>query len=135
MSPDGRTLYHNDNTQGRIYAFDYAHDGLTGKSLFAETPALGPTGRAWIQPGVLHVGIFNGWGVARFSPDGERLEPIRMPVQTVTGAAFGGENLRYLYCTTAWLGNAGKRTGQPGLGGHYRGRVETPGLPQALARL
>jgi sugar lactone lactonase YvrE len=79
--------------------------------------------------------MFNGWGVARFDPDGVRLEPIRFPAQTVTKAAFAGDDLRDLYCTTAWLGNADKRTDQPGLGGLYRVRVETPGLPQALARL
>jgi sugar lactone lactonase YvrE len=85
--------------------------------------------------GVLHVGLFNGWGVARFSPEGERIGTIRLPVQTVTKAAFGGEDLRDLYCTTAWLGNADKRADQPTLGGLYRLRVETPGLPQNLIRL
>ena len=53
-----------------------------------------------------------------------------MPVQTVTKAAFGGEDLRDLYMTTAWLGNADKRADQPTLGGLYCVRVETPGLPQ-----
>jgi sugar lactone lactonase YvrE len=84
---------------------------------------------------VLHVGLFNGWGVARFSPEGERIGTIRLPVQTVTKAAFGGEDLRDLYCTTAWLGNPDKRRDQPTLGGLYRVRVETPGLPQNLIRL
>ena len=46
--------------------------------------------------GVLHVGLFNGWGVAQFSPEGERIGKIDMPVQTVTKAAFGGEDLRDL---------------------------------------
>lgn len=135
MSPDGGTLYHNDTTEGRIYAFDHADGALTGKRLFAETPGVGADGPSVDAAGVVHVGLFNGWGVARFSPAGERLEPIRMPVQTVTKAAFAGDDLRDLYCTTAWLGNADKRQAQPGLGGLYRVRVATPGLPQALARI
>ncbi|WP_426022421.1 SMP-30/gluconolactonase/LRE family protein [Brevundimonas sp. PWP3-1b1] len=133
MSPDGRILYHNDTTQGRIYAFDHADGVLTGKRLFAQTPGVGADGPSVDSSGVLHVGLFNGWGVARFSASGEPLEPIRLPVQTVTKAAFAGDDLCDLYCTTAWLGNADKRSSQPGLGGLYRVRVTTPGLPQALA--
>ena len=35
---------------------------------------------------------------------------VRRPdtIQTVTKAAFGGHDLRDLYMTTAWLGNADK---------------------------
>lgn len=53
----------------------------------------------------------------------------------MTKAAFGGSDLRDLYCTTAWLGNADRRAEQPTLGGLYRVRVETPGLPQHQIRL
>jgi sugar lactone lactonase YvrE len=53
----------------------------------------------------------------------------------VTKAAFGGNDLRDLYCTTAWLNNADKRAAQPALGGLFRVRVETPGLPQHRVRL
>ena len=65
-----------------------------------------------------------------FAPSGQRIGKIALPVQTVTKAAFGGADLLDLYCTTAWLGNADKRGEQPTLGGLYRVRVETPGLPQ-----
>lgn len=135
MSPDCRTLYHNDTTEGRIYAFDHEGGVLSGKRVFAGTPGVGADGPSVDAAGVVHVGMFNGWGVARFGPDGARLAPILFPVQTVTKAAFAGADLRDLYCTTAWLGNADKRIDQPALGGLYRVRVETPGLPQALARV
>ena len=84
--------------------------------------------------GVVHVGLFNGGGVARFSPTGESLEMIRLPVVTCTKSAFGGDDLRDLYCTTAWLNNADKRAEQPTLGGLYRVRVDRPGQPQTLFR-
>lgn len=135
LSPDGRTMYHHDTTERRIYAFDHADGFLTNKRLFAITTDGFADGPSVDADGVLHVGLFNGWGVARFSPAGERIGTIRLPVQTVTKAAFGGSDLRDLYCTTAWLGNADKRAEQPALGGLYRVRVETPGLPQALIRL
>lgn len=135
LSPEGRTLYHNDTLRRRIHAFDHAAGDLTGKRLFAEVEGGYPDGLAIDSAGVLHVGLFNGGAVARFSPDGERLADIPFPVMTVTKAAFGGEDLRTLYCTTAWLGNADHRVEQPTLGGLFRVRVETPGLPPTLARL
>lgn len=134
LSPDGRTMYHHDTTERRIYAFDHADGFLTNKRLFAVTEDGFADGPSVDAAGVLHVGLFNGWGVARFSPAGERIGTIRLPVQTATKAAFGGSDRRDLYCTTAWLGNADKRAEQPTLGGLYRVRVETPGLPQALIR-
>jgi len=135
MSPDGRTLYHNDTTERRIYAFDHDDGRLSNKRLFAETEDGFADGPSVDSAGVVHVGLFNGSGVARFSPEGERIGTIRFPVVTVTKAAFGGDDLRTLYCTTAWLGNADRREAQPTLGGLYRVRVETPGLPPALVKL
>ncbi len=135
LSPDGRTLYHHDTVGRRIFAFDHCDGALTNKRLFAETPDGFCDGPSVDAEGVLHVGLFNGWGIARFSPAGERIDTIRFPVQTVTKAAFCGEDLRDLYCTTAWLGNGDKREAQPTLGGLYRLRSETPGLPQNLVRL
>lgn len=135
LCPQARTLYHHDTLDRRIYAFDHRDGVLSRKRLFAETPDGYADGPSVDSAGVLHVGLFNGWGVARFSPSGERLGTIRLPVQTVTKAAFGGDDLCDLYCTTAWLGNADRRSEQPALGGLFRLRVDTPGLPQNLIRL
>lgn len=135
MSPDGRTLYHHETIDRRIFAFDHADGVLTNKRLFAETEDGYADGPSVDSAGVLHVGLFNGWGVARFSPEGERIGTIRFPVETVTKATFGGDDLCDLYCTTAWLKNADKRAAQPTLGGLFRVRVETPGLPQHRVRL
>ena len=135
LSPDGRTLYHHDTLEKTVLAFDHDDGALSNRRVFAVTEDGFADGPSMDADGVLHVGLFNGWGLARFSPEGERIGTIRLPVQTVTKAAFGGEDLRDLYCTTAWLGNADKRADQPTLGGLYRLRVETPGLPQNLIRL
>ena len=135
LSPDGRTLYHHDTLARTILAFDH-HDGvLSNRRVFAKTDDGYADGPSMDAQGVLHVGLFNGWGVARFSPEGERIGTIRAPVQTVTKAAFGGPDLRDLYMTTAWLGNADKRAEQPTLGGLYRVSVDTPGLPQHRIKL
>lgn len=135
MSPDGRVLYHNDTTEGRVYAFDHENGRIGNKRLFAETPGFGADGPSVDEAGVVHVGLFNGGGVARFAPDGTRLDTLALPVCTVTKAAFGGADRRDLWCTTAWLANAHRRAEQPGLGGLYRLRVDTPGLRHNLVRL
>lgn len=135
LSPDGKTLYHHDTLDKAIYAFDHADGAISNKRLFANTHDGYSDGPSVDSAGVLHVGLFNGWGVAQFAPDGERIGTIRAPVQTVTKAAFAGDDLRDLYMTTAWLGNADKRAEQPTLGGLYRLRVETPGQPQSVIRL
>lgn len=135
LSPDGRTLYHHDTTEKLIYAFDHDDGELSNKRLFAVTEDGYADGPTMDEAGVLHVGLFNGWGVAQFAPDGTRIGKIELPVQTVTKAAFGGDDLMTLFCTTAWLGNADKREAQPTLGGLYAVRVETPGLPQARVKL
>ncbi|MBU1346445.1 MAG: SMP-30/gluconolactonase/LRE family protein [Alphaproteobacteria bacterium] len=134
LSPDGRTLYHNDTIEKRIYAFDHVDGVITNKRLFAETTDGYADGPSVDADGVVHVGLFNGWGVARFSPQGERIGKIDMPVMTVTKAAFGGDDLKSLYCTTGWLNNADKRGEQPALGGLYRVALDRPGLPQNLFR-
>lgn len=136
LSPDGRTLYHHDTLDRSIYAFDHQDGRLSNKRLFARTSAGGADGPSMDSAGVLHVGVFGGWQVARFSPDGRELDPIRLPVSNVTKAAFGGDDLRDLYCTTAWLhlDEAG-RAAQPHAGGLFRVRVDTPGMPQNKVRL
>jgi sugar lactone lactonase YvrE len=135
LSPDGRTLYHNDTVNRRIHAFDHRDGRLANKRLFAETPDGFADGLSVDSDGVVHVGLFNGSGVAKFAASGERIGTIRFPVATVTKGAFGGDDLRTLFCTTAWLGQAEDiRTAQPTLGGLYAVPVETPGLAQALYR-
>jgi len=135
LSPDGRTLYHHDTLTRTILAFDHDAGMLSNRRVFAVTEDGHPDGPSMGADGVLHVGLFNGWGVARYAPDGEHIGTIRLPVQTVTKAAFGGDDLCDLYCTTAWLGNADKRGEQPTLGGLYRVRVDRPGLPPSRVRL
>lgn len=135
MCPAGHTLYHHDTLGRRIFAFDHKGGVLSNKRVFAETPDGFADGPAVDAEGVLHVGLFNGWGIARFAPSGARIGTIRFPVQTVTKGAFAGDDLRDLYCTTAWFNNADKKAEQPGLGGLFEVRVETPGLPQHRVRL
>jgi D-xylonolactonase len=138
-SPDGRTLYHIETRDRIVYAFDLAEDGgLSNKrELFRITrPNAHPDGPCVDAEGCLWISLFGGWGVERYSPAGELIGRIELPVPNVTKAAFGGDDLRTLYLTTAWLGmTPEQRAAAPLSGALFAVRVETPGLPQNFVKL
>ena len=132
MSPDGRILYHVD-TQGKcLYAFDIDGQGvLSGKRRFVTwaEPDVYPDGPAVDSAGNVWVAMFGGWGVRCYSPRGELLRVIDVPVAQCTKAAFGGADLRTLYITTASVGlTPAQRLQQPLAGGLFRTRIEISGL-------
>jgi sugar lactone lactonase YvrE len=132
-SPDGRTLYHIDTLRRTIYAFDLETDGsLAARRIFArvaESDAY-PDGPAVDAAGCVWVGLYGGWGVNRYSPEGKLLDKLPLPVANCTKPAFGGDDLRTLYITTAWKGLTEEhRAQQPLAGGLFAVRVATPGLP------
>lgn len=135
MSPDGATLYHHDTADRTIYAYDHCNGRLHNRRVLA-VPLRGyPDGPAVDAHGTLWVGLFHGHGIARFGPDGVELETMPFPVPTVTKVAFGGEDLRTVYATTAWMGlDREARAASPSAGGLYSFRVDTPGLPGGRIR-
>jgi sugar lactone lactonase YvrE len=135
-SPDGRTLYHTDTLKKVIYAFDKSSDGVLSKRrTFAQIGAGDghPDGPITDSTGDIWSGLYGGWGVNRYTPDGRKVDKIAMPVANVTKAAFGGTDLRTLYMTTAWKGlPAAERAKQPLAGGLFRVRVDVAGRPQGI---
>jgi sugar lactone lactonase YvrE len=133
-SPDGHTLYHTDTMAGIIYAFDRTRAGtLSNKRVFVRLPAASghPDGPIVDVEGCLWTGVFGGWGLQRYSPGGELLQTIRLPCANVTKAAFGGDDLRTLYITSAWVAlDAEQRKQQPLAGGLFKAHVDVPGPPQ-----
>jgi sugar lactone lactonase YvrE len=135
-SPDNRTLYHTDTLKKVIYAFDRAVDGtLSNRRIFTRIGEGDghPDGPITDSQGYVWSGLYGGWGVNRYSPDGKKVAKLAMPVANVTKAAFGGKDLRTLYITTAWKGlSDAERKEQPTAGGLFRVRVDVPGLPQGI---
>jgi sugar lactone lactonase YvrE len=135
-SPDGRVLYHTDTLAGIIYAFDRTRAGvLSNKRVFARFgPGEGfPDGPVVDAEGCVWTGLFGGWGLQRLSPQGEKLTTLRLPCSAVTKAAFGGDDLRTLYITTAHVAlDAEQRRQQPLAGGLFRASIDVPGLPQGV---
>lgn len=135
-SLDNRTLYHTDTLKKIIYAFDRAADGaLSNRRVFARIGAGDghPDGPVTDSQGHIWSGLFGGWGLNRYSPDGRQVSKLAMPVANVTKAAFGGKDLRTLYITTAWKGlSEQERRQQPNAGGLFRVRIDVAGLPQGI---
>jgi sugar lactone lactonase YvrE len=132
LSPDGRLLYYVDTRAGIIRAADVAEDGSLGASrpFVRIDPAHGhPDGPSVDSEGCLWIALFGGWEAWRFSPAGERIARIRFPVANITKLAFGGEDLRTAYATTARLHlKAEDLEAQPQAGDLFEFRVDVPGV-------
>ncbi len=133
-SPDGTTFYLTDSPQRTIYA--YSFDGDSGQ-IRDRTPliqldddSVEPDGLAVDSDGNIWTALWDGWCVACFSPQGEPLGRVALPVHRPTCPTFGGSNLQTLYVTTASVGLSQQEIQQ----GFYAGDLfaidlPLPGLP------
>ena len=129
FSPSGDTMYHNDSARQVTYAFDMESAGnAANRRTFLQFGAGDgyPDGMTVDSEGYLWIAFWGGWCLRRYSPDGEWVETIKMPVQRPTSCAFGGRDLDRLYVTSASIGlddDALKM--QPNAGGLF---MFTPGV-------
>lgn len=129
FSRDGRTMYHTDSALQLVYAFDLDEDGTAS----ARRPFLRfgadegyPDGMTVDAEDCLWIAFWDGWCVRRFSPSGERLEEIGVPVQRPTSCAFGGPELDRLFVTSASRGLSPEELAmQPDAGGLF---MTVPGV-------
>jgi sugar lactone lactonase YvrE len=105
-SPDDRTFYFCDTGARTVFAYDY--DLATGAATnrrpliaFAAEEEGKPDGLAVDAEGHLWIALWDGWGVARYAPDGRRVGFVSLPVPRPTSVAFGGGDLRTLFITSA----------------------------------
>ncbi|MBE9155439.1 SMP-30/gluconolactonase/LRE family protein [Nodosilinea sp. LEGE 06152] len=133
-SPDGGTFYLTDSPQRKIFA--YRFDGETGEisdctvAVDLGDEPVEPDGLTIDSEGNIWTALWDGWCVACFSPTGEALGRIKLPVQRPTCPTFGGPDLSTIYVTTASVGLSQKEIQQ----GFYSGDVfaiaaPAPGLP------
>lgn len=106
FSPDGKTMYHSDsNARVRtVWACDY--DGQTGTPgdlrIFRDTRDLPgrPDGGTVDADGCYWQAGIEGWQLYRYSPEGEVILTVDMPVEKPSKPMFGGAGLDVLYVTS-----------------------------------
>lgn len=138
VSPDGRLLYFVDTLSRTIEVADIVGDGaLSERRPFARIdPKDGhPDGPSMDSNGYLWISLYGGWEAHRYTPSGELVERVRFPVANITKAAFGGEDLRIAYATTArQMLKPEEIEVQPQIGDLFEFRVDVPGVPCPLVR-
>ena len=129
FSPSGDLMYHNDSGRRVTYAFDLDEAGnATNRHVFAtygEDEGY-PDGMTVDAEACLWIAFWDGGCVRRYSPAGECLRTIAVPVTRPTSCAFGGPDLDRLYITSASIGlDAAARAVQPQAGGLF---MTSPGV-------
>jgi sugar lactone lactonase YvrE len=135
FSPSGQLMYHNDSARQVTYLFDLDGAGAATNRRtflqFGEGDGF-PDGMTVDCEGCLWIAFWDGGCVRRFSPDGEWLQTVEMPVSRPTSCAFGGRDLDRLYVTSARIGlDETALAMQPKAGGLF---MLTPGV-QGLAEV
>lgn len=135
FAPDGRRLFHNDSVNKQVFVFDLDASGISNKRVFAELGADHghPDGMTVDAQGCLWICEYAGWGISRFSPEGEFMSKLALPVANVTSCTFGGDKLDTLYITSAAKGlTAAELAEQPLAGSIFSATVGATGIKGSL---
>ena len=136
FSPDGRLMYHNDSTRQVTYVFDLDDGGEAyDRRVFAQHEEGGgyPDGMTVDAEGCLWIAFWDGWCLRRFSPSGELIGTLELPVQRPTSCAFGGPGLDQLFITSARVGlEEAALSTQPFAGGLLVAKPGATGLSEPL---
>jgi sugar lactone lactonase YvrE len=103
-SPDGAVMYLSDSGTARVDAFDFdgALGALSGRRtlIHIDQAGMAPDGLTVDDQGDLWVGLYGGWAVNRYGPDGTLRATVDIPVAQATSCAFGGGDRNILFVTT-----------------------------------
>lgn len=127
FSPDQKIMYHSDTTSHRIdrYGFNVDTGELSAPQRFqqfstdksASDYGGRPDGAAVDSEGAYWCAMVEGSRLLRFSPDGQLLQEVTLPVRSPTMMAFGGDDLRTLYITSIGKGRPAQEREQYPLNG------------------
>lgn len=132
---DHKTMYYIDTTPKVITAFDYdkATGNISNGRIVVKVPDdMGsPDGMAIDSKGQLWVAHWGYGAVVCWCPKtGEKMTEISVPASQVTACAFGGEDFKTLYITTARNNlSAEQLQKEPFAGGLFLAQTDVVGLP------
>ena len=144
-SPDGKTVYWADTVDHNIRTWRCDAEGnVSGAPHLLRQfppkpdgwepgmPGYGgrPDGAAMDTLGKHCAAMYEGARLLKFSPAGELLEEIPMPVECPTMPCFGGDDMCTLYVTSARIRRPeAELQAKPQSGCVFFARVDVPGLP------
>jgi xylono-1,5-lactonase len=139
VSPDGRTLYLVDTFRRRIDKAEIRGDGSLGERrpfVTIEQGAGFPDGPTVDSEGAVWIGLYSGWSARRYSAAGELISTVQIPAANVTKLAFGGDDLRTVFATTARQGLSDEQKQKQPLAGHlFQFECDVAGLQCPAVRL
>lgn len=104
FTPDGGYVSHIDTPTRCVRRFRVADDGsLVDPVVLFDIPeeAGDPDGMTGDADGCFWIALYGGGAVHQYSPEGELLTVVRVPVSQPTACHFGGPDLNELYITTS----------------------------------
>jgi xylono-1,5-lactonase len=134
FSPDGRTIYCVDSYGRVVHQCDVGPAGdLSNQRIFKRFEAGWgyPDGLTCDLDGCVWIAHWGAWRVSRFSPGGELLDVIQMPVAQPTSCTFGGADLKRLFITSASTGIPESAAGGDLAGAVFAVDLDVGGLPAA----
>jgi D-xylonolactonase len=138
VSPDGRTLYLVDTFRRRIEQAEIRDDGSLGERrpfVTIEQGAGFPDGPTVDSEGAVWIGLYSGWSARRYSAAGELIATVKFPAANVTKLAFGGDDLRTVFATTARQGLSDEQKQKQPLAGHlFQFECDVAGVTCPFAR-
>jgi len=139
FSPDGRRLYHADTPRYEIYTYDYdpASGKATNRQIFARLDPQKdkgrPDGAAVDIQGCYWVALYEGGRVQRYAPDGKLMAQYSVPAKCPTMVAFGGADMKTVYCTSASIDRPAEELAlYPFSGALFSMRSDVAGLARPL---
>ena len=142
FAPEQHAMYHADTTAHRVdrYNFDAETGMVSHREPFhqfssdkANNYGGRPDGAAVDSEGAYWCAMFEGGRLLRFSPQGELLCEVALPLRCPTMIAFGGDDLRTLYVTSASHGRpAAEREQYPLTGCVLSLRLEVAGREEPM---
>lgn len=139
-APDGKTMYYIDSPTRRVDAFEFEPESgaIRRRRTAIELPAGPdlPDGCTIDAEGMLWIAHWGGSKVTRWDPQrGLHLATVSVAAPHVSSCAFGGDDLRTLYITTARQGlDPARLSAWPKSGGIFACRPGVQGRPTDMFR-
>lgn len=130
FTQDGSTAYYADTATGTLERLDISPSGTIAArhTIVTFLPGEGePDGLALDAEGSVWVAMWDGWAVRCYSPIGELLAVVDVPVARPTAVCFADKLLVITTCS-GWLPADWQQT-QPDAGRLFTARVDVGGAP------